>query len=72
MGTALARDIDYSENKIRYDAACRNILADKHILAWILKGTLTEYKSNTIEEIIKCIEPPKVGNVRVEDTNAPE
>ena len=72
MDTALARDIDYSEDKIRYDAACRNILADKHILAWILKGTLTEYKDNTIEEIIKCIEPPEVGSVRVEDTNAPE
>ena len=72
MNTALARDIDYSEDKIRYDAACRNILADKHILAWILKGTLTEYKDNTIEEIIKCIEPPEVGSVRVEDTNAPE
>jgi len=72
MDTALARDIDYSEDKIRYDAACRNILADKHILAWILKGTLTEYKDNTIEEIMKCIEPPEVGSVRVEDTNAPE
>ena len=72
MDTALARDIDYSEDKIRYDAACRNVLADKHILAWILKGTLTEYKNNTIEEILKCIEPPEVGNVRVEDTNAPE
>ena len=72
MDTALARDIDYSEDKIRYDAACRNVLADKHILAWILKGTLTEYKNSTIEEIIKCIEPPEVGSVRVEDTNAPE
>lgn len=72
MNTALARDINYSEDKIRYDAACRNILADKHILAWILKGTLTEYKDNTIEEIIKCIESPEVGSVRVEDTNAPE
>ena len=58
MDTALAKDIDYSKDKIRYDAACRNILADKHILAWILKGTLTEYKDNTIEEILKCIEPP--------------
>ena len=72
MDTALARDIDYSENKIRYDAACRNILADKHILAWILKGTLTEYKDNTIEEILKCIEPPEIATARVEDTNAPE
>ena len=72
MDTALAKDIDYSKDKIRYDAACRNILADKHILAWILKGTLTEYKNSAIEEIIKCIEPPEVGSVKVEDTNAPE
>ena len=72
MNTALARNIDYSEDKIRYDAACRNILADKHILAWILKGTLTEYKNNTIEEILKCIEPPEIATARVEDTNAPE
>ena len=72
MNTALARDIDYSEDKIRYDAACRNILADKHILAWILKGTLTEYKNNTIEEILKCIEPPEIATARVENTNAPE
>lgn len=60
------------ENKIRYDAACRNILADKRVLAWILKGTLAEYQNNSVEEIMKCIEPPEVGSVRIENTNAPE
>ena len=71
MNTALARDIEYSEDKIRFDAACRNVLADKHILAWILKGTLTEYKDYSIDEIIACIEQPEVGSVMVENTNAP-
>ena len=71
MNTALARDIEYSEDKIRFDAACRNVLADKHILAWILKGTLTEYKDYSVDEIITCIEQPEVGSVMVENTNAP-
>ena len=70
MNTALARDIEYSDDKIRFDAACRNVLADKHILAWILKGTLTEYKDYSVDEIITCIEQPEVGSVMVENTRA--
>lgn len=72
MDNTLARDIGNSEYKIRYDAACRNILSDKHILAWILKETLTEYKGDSVDDILKHIENPEIASVRVEDTNAPE
>lgn len=71
MDTILARDIRNAAEKSRYDAACRNILADKHVLAWLLKDTLTEYHGQSIADILPCIEPPEIGTMRLDDTNAP-
>ena len=52
MQTTLANDIDIVANKARYDEACRKLLADKYILAWILKSSLAEYSSSSIDDII--------------------
>ena len=44
-----------SENKARYDASVKGVLADKQVLARILKYSLDEFKDDSIDEIIKCI-----------------
>lgn len=49
----LAKNIDTAEDKAAYDMACKRLLANKIILAWIMKSCLEEYKEfaiNTIAE----------------------
>ena len=43
------------DNHIRYDTVCKQLLSDRHILAWI-KDHVSECQEMTIEEIIRCIE----------------
>lgn len=49
--------------KALYDAACKRVLSNKIILAWILKGLLAEFESCPVETIAdSCIEgDPLVG-----------
>lgn len=58
----------------KYDAACKAVLADKYILAWILKSVVPEYKESLIEDIaLRYIEgTPEIGSVPVafDSTNA--
>lgn len=62
-----------AEQKARYDAACKRLLSEKIILAWIMRSCLEEYKDLPAEEIAKyCIEgTPQVSEVPVlpEETN---
>ena len=50
-----------------YDAACKRVLSEKSILAWIIKSCLDEYRDCSIQEIAeKYIESqPQVGEVPV-------
>ena len=68
MQTTLADDIDITADKARYDEACRKLLADKYILAWILKSSLAEYANSSIDDIINLyIEgKPEIKTVRVD------
>lgn len=72
--TFLARDIEIIREKARYDAACKKILSEKIILAWIMKSCLEEYKDCTVNEIAeKHIEgEPSVGETPLmpDETNA--
>lgn len=72
--TFLARDIELIREKARYDAACKKLLGEKIILAWIMKSCLEEYKHCTVNEIAgRCIEgEPSVGETPVmpDETNA--
>lgn len=65
--TTLAEAIDTSEDKARYDKACKRLLSEKYILAWIMKSCLTEYQDCTVKEIAeKYIEgQPSVESIPV-------
>ena len=40
----LAKNITAAWDKAAYDAACKRLLANKTILAWVMKSCLEEYR----------------------------
>lgn len=50
-GNILAKNITTAGDKAAYDAACKRLLANKIILAWIMKSCLEEYRDLGIGEI---------------------
>lgn len=75
IDTTIAESIHATEQYVRYDAACKRVLSEKIILAWILKSCLKEYRDCSIKEIEGTyIEgTPQVGKISVlpDETNAP-
>lgn len=73
MENQLAHTIGQTENDARYDRATKKLLANKIVLAHIMKGCVREYRDCTVEDIAeKYIEGmPEVGTVgvHVDDTN---
>lgn len=66
MRNELARTIDYIGLKAQYDMQCKKVLAQKVILARILKGTLEEFRDMSLDEIEACIEAdPEISVVPV-------
>ena len=55
MKNELAGDIGLAAGKSQYDAQCKRILANKIILAWILKYTVKEFEKMSIRQIKQCI-----------------
>ncbi len=51
MENTLSEHITTSDKGAAYDAACKRLLANKIILAWILKCCLEEYKNCDVAEI---------------------
>ena len=74
--TTLAQSIDIVQQKVQYDEACKKVLAEKIILAWIMKHTMKEYAEYDVREIVEnCIVgEPKVAETKVlpDETNAPK
>lgn len=64
--TDLRTSLVAAGEKAAYDSAVKDILADRQVLAWILKGTTTEFSSFSIEEIIPCIDKPAVSSIAVD------
>ena len=63
-----------AEEKLKalYDAACKNVLSEKGIVAHILKTCVEEYKDSTIEEIIRYIQgKPEIDKILVQDVSLP-
>ncbi len=74
--TTLAQSIDIVQQKARYDEACKKVLAEKIILAWIMKHTMKEYADYDVREIVEkfIVGEPKVAETKVlrDETNAPK
>ena len=74
MENTLAKEI-YSagEQKALYDAACKRLLSEKEILAWIMKSCLEEYRDCGVKEIAeRYIEgTPQVGEEPVHPDEVP-
>lgn len=47
----LARNIDAAGERSAYDASCKRLLANKIILAWIMKSCIEEYRELDVDEI---------------------
>ncbi len=47
----LAKNIAAAGEKAAYDAACKRLLANKSILAWIMKSCVEEYREVDVKEI---------------------
>lgn len=75
VNTPIAEDIHATDQRAQYDAACKRLLSQKVILAWIMKSCLKEYQDCDINEIAeKYIEGrPQISEVPVEqdETLAP-
>lgn len=74
--TTLSQSIDATEQKAKYDEACKKLLAEKIILAWIMKHTMREFVDYDVKEIVDrfIVGEPKVAEVSVlpDETNAPK
>lgn len=49
--TSIAKDIETAKEKSNLDSACKRLLANKVILAWMLKECLDEFKDESIKDI---------------------
>lgn len=67
IDTTIAKSIHVADDKARYDAACKRLLSEKIILAWIMKNCLEEFRYCEVKEIAeKYIEgTPRVADVPV-------
>ena len=66
MQTMISKDIYTADYKAGYDEACKRLLSEKIILAWIMKSCLDEYRELDVFEIAdKYIE----GTVQAAEVN---
>lgn len=71
--TTLAKNISALEGMEAYDAACKKLLVNREILAWIMKSCLEEYRDMDRKDIEACIEgEPEIGVEAVFPDEAPD
>ncbi len=65
--TTISKAIHISDDKAKYDAACKQLLSEKIILAWIVKGCVEEFRDIDVSEIAdRYIEgTPQISEVPV-------
>lgn len=66
MDTNLSKAIDITNDTARYDESVKELLADKQVLARILKYSVEEFAELSLDEIIKSISEPDIAGIRVE------
>ena len=66
--TTVARKMRLMSSQARYDKACKRLLAEKIILAWILKSCVEEFQDCDVNEIAAryIVGTPQVGVVPVD------
>lgn len=74
METTISKSIRAADDRAGYDAACKRLLSEKTILAWILKDCVEEFRDCDVKDIaFRYIEgEPQVSEVPVapDETNA--
>lgn len=66
QSTNLSESLDLVGQFAEYDEAIKEILADKQVLAYILKYSLFEFLDYSIEEIMDSLDTPVISGARVE------
>ena len=66
METNISQALDITSERAKYDESIKEILADKQILARILKYTLDEFENLELDTIIANIDEPEISRVRIE------
>ena len=62
----LSEALHYTDKKATFDTNAKRILANKQVLARILKKTVSEFKELSFPEIMTCIEDePQISTVLV-------
>ena len=74
--TTISKSMSAAGNMAKYDAACKCLLAEKIILAWIMKYCVAEYTDCSISQIAShCIQGnPQIAETPVmpDETNSPK
>lgn len=74
METTISKSIRSADDRANYDAACKRLLSEKMILAWILKDCVEEFRNCDVKDIAsRYIEgEPQASEVPVapDETNA--
>ena len=64
--THLAHSIEKTDAEAQYDANAKALIADKQVLARIVKHRVDEFKDYDIPTIIECIEgKPEISTISV-------
>lgn len=67
LGKAITAEKQGAEKRSLLDAECKAFMADKQILAWILRDCTPEFREYSIPDIMRCIEgEPEIGTVPVD------
>lgn len=64
--THLNQTLNISKDKEKYDTYIKELLADKQVLARVLKYSLDEFMECTIDEIISEMDEPEISTVKVD------
>lgn len=62
---SLATDLNIIAGKEAYDKEVKTLLANRQILAIILKAVVNEFQNMELSDIVTCIEAPEVGERKV-------
>lgn len=56
MQSTLSTDLTVADNRAQYDEHAKNILADPHIFAMIMKRVVREAKRYSVKKLVSCIQ----------------